>query len=231
MQPKTFEELYKAVENKEIVSAIDKEGNKHRLFVATNGNLCRFIPRSSRRGYRISTSDFENFASFQYAPTPRTEEQKLKAEYNTIAKFKKMANEATFTNSFIEDCKKLPDFETWKKDVITEQYGSPCTPRPKGLYELGITTGNKIEGKVISISRIAKQYPHYAKKLREAIKNNISGSICHAVPFAGYDMSLSYENKADGTFMGYLSLEYKGCGNGYYYLLINDENFIGYDVD
>ena len=37
--------------------------------------------------------------------------------------------------------------------------------------------------------------------------------------------------KREGMFFGYLSLEYKGCGNGYYYLLINDDNFIGYDVD
>jgi len=231
MQPKTFDELYKAVENKEIVSAIDKEGNKHRLFVATNGNLCRFIPKSSRRGYRISPNDFDNYASFQSAPAPRSEGDKLKKEYLTIAKYKKLASEATFSNSFIEDCKKIPSFDEWVNDRVKPTYPENAEPRPKGLYELGITTGNKIDGKVISLERIGKQYRHYVERLREAIKNNIAGSICHAVPFAGYDMSISYEKKEDGTFVGYLSLEYKGCGNGYYYLLINDNNFIGYDVD
>lgn len=225
MQPRTFEELYQAVEKKEVVSAIDKEGKKHRLFVATNGSLCKFSPRSGRRGYRFYESDFGSLVTFQYAPAPKTEDEKLKRRYAKIAKYKKMANEATFSNSFIEDCKKLPTFDEWLKDKVD---GSDTN---KGLYELHITTGNKIDGKVISIGRIAKQYPHYATMLREAIKNQSEGSICHSVPFAGYEMSLSTAKREVGEFMGYLSLEFKGCGNGYYYLLINDDNFIGYDVD
>lgn len=229
MQPKTFEELYQAVDKKEIVSAIDKKGKVHRLFVATNGFLCEFKPRSSRRGYRFHESEFDNFTSFQSAPAPKTEGDKLKKLYNTIAKYKKMASEATFSNSFIEDCKKIPTFDEWKNDKFTDDYSKVIAP--KSLYELHITTGNKIDGKVISIARIAKQYPHYAQRLREAIKNQTEGQICSRVQFAGYEMTLSTAKKETGEFMGYLSLEFKGCGNGYYYLLINDENFIGYDVD
>ena len=229
MQPKTFEELYQAVEKKEIVSAIDKEGKKHRLFVATNGSLCCFYPKRSRSGYRIPAGDFDNFTSFQSAPAPKTDDEKLKKQYNTIAKYKKMAGEATFSNSFIEDCKKLPAFDEWVNDKVKSSYNDSIAQ--KGLYELHITTGNGIDGRVISISRIAKQYPHYAQRLRDAIKNQSEGSICSFVPFAGYDMSLSTALKETGEFIGYLSLEFKGCGNGYYYLLINDENFIGYDVD
>src|ERR1035437_2124048 len=98
MQPKTFDELYKVVDKKEIHSAIDKEGKSHRFFVATNGFLCEFYPRSGRRGFRVSSNDFDNFVSFKGAPEPKTEDEKLKREYNTIAKYKKMAGKATFTN-------------------------------------------------------------------------------------------------------------------------------------
>lgn len=231
MKPANYNELYKAVENKEIISAKSKE-KTFRLFIATNGVLCYFKPRSGRNGYRLSESDFETLISFQ-APILLSEDDKLKKQYAEIAKYKKMAEKATFTNSWIEDCKNIPNFEEWKKDLKTDNFGTPCDPRPKNLYELGITTGNKIDSKVISIDRIAKQYPNYARMLRENIANQKAGVICSHVPFAGYDMSLSTANKesSTGEFMGYLSIEFKGCGNGYYYLLINDDNFIGYDVD
>jgi hypothetical protein len=226
----TYQELYTAVKEKKIVSASNKD-KKYRLFVATNGQLCYFIPRSSRRGWYFTEELFNTVDKFQEAPGPKTQDEKFKKQYNTIAKYKKLAQQATFSNSFIEDCKRIPEFNEWINDKVKSSYDETAEPRPKGLYELGITTGNKIDGKVVSLSRIAKQYPHYIARLREAIKTQTESSICHAVPFAGYDMSLSTAKKETGEFIGYLSLEYKGCGNGYYYLLINDENFIGYDVD
>lgn len=217
MKPTTYQELETAVRNKEITIAIDKAGKKHRLFIATNGLLCRFKPKSSRRGYYIDYRDFDNYIEFK-APQTLSETDKLKKQYNVIAKYKRLAQQATFTNRFIEDCKKIPNFDEWIKE-------------PKGLYELGITTGNKIDGKVVSIDRIAKKYRHYAEQLREAIRTQTAAQICYSVPFAGYDMGLSTVKTETGEFIGYLSLEFKGCGNGYYYLLINDNNFIGYDVD
>jgi hypothetical protein len=69
------------------------------------------------------------------------------------------------------------------------------------------------------------------KKLREAIADKKDAkTICSRYNFAGYEMSIEIHND-NGVFRGFLSLEYKNCGNGYYYLLINDDNFIGYDVD
>ncbi len=231
MQPKNIYELQDAVENKDIVSAKTKEGQLYRLFVATNERLCYFPKGKSRVGYVVGEGLFSDFKTFQGKPEPKTAEAKLKSQYNEIAKYKKLASLATFTNSFIEDCKKLPDFETWVKDLKKDEYDSTREPRPKSLYDLHITTGNKIDGKVVSIERIGKQYPHYAQRLREAIKNQSEGHICSGVSFAGYDMSLSTAKREVGEFIGYLSLEFKDCGNGYYYLLINDDNFIGYDVD
>lgn len=226
-----YQELHEAVEKKEIVSAKTKEGKIYRLFHATNGFLCYFAPRRSRSGYRVSEELFETFVSFKGKKSPLSEDQKLKKAYAEIAKYKRMAQQASFSNGWIEDCKKLPDFETWKKDIVTEQYGSPCEPRQKTLYDYGITTGNKIDAKVISLSRIAKEFPRAVEQLRQGIKEQKAvGSVLFGGRFAGYDISMSLEQRPDGI-CGYLALEYKGCGNGYYYLLINDENFIGYDVD
>ena len=56
--------------------------------------------------------------------------------------------------------------------------------------------------------------------------------------FRGYDGSLWVEpcDKDDGyhrvgDLTAGFSKEYRGCGNGYYYLLINEQTFIGCDID
>jgi len=222
MQPTNFLELEEAVKNKKIVSAVRKDGTIDRFFISACGNLCSFFPKSGRRGFIVSMSTFDEYTKFKFK-VDKTDEQKLNTEYNKIAKYKKMADKASFTNSWIEDCKNLPTLEEFKKDPKNNEYGI--------LYNHGITTGNKIDGKVISLSRIEKQYPQAIQRLREAIANKEAvGTIISTAPFAGYEMTISVEARGGGI-MGYLSLEFKGCGNGYYYLLINDENFIGYDVD
>ena len=49
--------------------------------------------------------------------------------------------------------------------------------------------------------------------------------------YNGYDGSVSFVKDDKGDFRGYFAKEFRNCGNGYYYLLINDNYFIGYDVD
>ena len=218
MNPKTFSELYEAVKNKEIVSAKSKT-QTYRFFIATNENLCYFAKGRSRCGYTFDESQFKTIETFQ-GKRVLTEQELAKQKYNSIAKYRKLAEKATFTNDYIRKCRALPKtFSEWVAD------GS------KDLYGYAVTTGCKVDGQVISIDRIAKQYRWTADQLRQAIANQAEGSICYRQRFAGYDMSIEADKKDGGDFRAFLSLEYKGCGNGYYYLLINDDNFIGYDVD
>ena len=164
-----------------------------------------------------------------------TGEEQLRKEYRLIEKYKRMAKKASFTNHFIRDCLELPDFDEWKNHLVEpSSWEKDKNPRPKTLYELHVTTGTKIDGKVISLNRIAKKYPREIEGLRQAIRNRSAGHFIAGrwAKFAGYDISIETNlDAASGDFRGFLSLEYAGCGNGYYYLLINDENFIGYDVD
>lgn len=231
MQPKTFKELEEAVKSKQIVSATRKNGKVDRFFISSCGQLCFFAPRSGKRGYVLSLSSFDDYVKFKSRKV-KTDEERQKSDYNVIAKYKKLASQASFTNNFIEICKNLPTLEEWKKDLKTDRFGTPCEPTNKTLYDYSVTTGNKIDGKVISLSRIEKKYPRVIQQLREAIANKTAvGTIASRYDFAGYEMTISVEDAGDGMIQGFLSLEYKGCLNGYYYLLINDENFIGYDVD
>ena len=230
-----YQQLHEAVKNGSIVGAVDTNGNKHRFFISDGGSLCRFKPRSSRRGYSVFESDLARYSQFIHSKPPATREERLLKEYRLIEKYKRMAHEASFTNAFIRDCLALPDLATWRKDLVEpSSWEKDKEPRPKTLFELHITTGTNIDGKVISLNRIAKKYPREIERLREAIRNKTAGAFItgRLAKFAGYDISIETDlNGENGDFRGFLSLEYAGCGNGYYYLLINDENFIGYDAD
>lgn len=228
-------ELHDAVKNGTIVGAFDVNGKKDRLFISSSGGLCRFKPRSGRRGYCLGEFEVARYTQFIAPKASPTGEEKLKREYRIIEKYKRMAGEASFTNPFIRDCLAIPDFDLWRKDLVEpNSWEKDKEPRPKTLYELDVTTGTNIDGKVISLNRIAKKYPLAIGRLREAIQNQTSGRFItnRRAKFAGYDISLETDfDSVTGDFRGFLSLEYAGCGNGYYYLLINNENFIGYDID
>ena len=49
--------------------------------------------------------------------------------------------------------------------------------------------------------------------------------------FCGYDGTLWCEPREDGDMVAGFMKEYRNTGNGYYYLLINDNTMIGYDID
>ena len=210
---KITSELYQAIKDKKYTHAILNDGSKVRIFISTCNNLCQKLKRSSRRGFIMSE---DNIASLVAAKVDtKTPEQK---QFAIITKYRKQALKATFTNDFITDCKALPDtFEKWVAD------GS------KSPYEYGVTTGCIVTGQLISVKTVAKALYNRGESFLEALKNKTEYKS-YVFPFQGYDGSVSFEVK-DGVFRGYLNKEFKGCGNGYYFLLINDEYFMGYDKD
>lgn len=217
----TYTELKEGVQSGAIVGATLKHAwqgfdKKVRFFISTTGALGIHYKRSSRRG-TYAPMDIVNVIDTVFGkPAPKPREL---VTYAKIAKYRKMALAATFTNGFIEDCRALPaTIEEW------------IAQGKKELYQLHITTGTRISGNVISLKSLAKHHPIVAENFKRALETKTEYHS-HRFPFRGYDSSVSVQVYPDGRMSGFLSLEYKGCGNGYYYLLINDENFIGYDID
>jgi hypothetical protein len=202
------------IKSRKITKAILNDNSVARIFIGVSGMLCKFKPKSSKYGWYLDASEIKSLV------TPKQPKSQDDKQYRTIAKFRKEALKASFKNSFINDCLALPEsYEKW----VSEGKKSP--------YEYGVTTGCKITGNLVSIDCITKKLnSHYKQLIQEAIKNKTRFSTCN-FNFDGYDGSISFEVKENGEFYGYLNKEYKGTGNGYYYLLINDNYFIGYDVD
>lgn len=148
----------------------------------------------------------------------KAEQTKERQQKRLILKYQKMAAKATFINPFI-------------RKVINADLN-------KSLYENNITTGVSIEGQVISLGAIRKWCGQAIYDLfKEALQNKTNYDSSR-FNFRGYDGSLWVLGYKEGdTYLkpgevaAGFSKEYRGCVNGYYYLLINDDNFIGCDID
>lgn len=184
-------------------------GERRKLFINRGGeNVIGIIAKGKRkRGYIFS--DWSRIEKIYY-PSQEKENEKDK-DRKMIRKYQRLAALATHTND-------------WLRRIA-------AADPEKSLYENHITTGTRIDGMCISLSRIEKycgstDMALFRKALKEG-KTFSSGRF----DFCGYDGSLWCEPDGEGGMKAGFSKEYRGYLNGYYYLLINDEYVIGYDVD
>ena len=181
------------------------EGKKRRIFINRQcGQIGIIAPGKRTHGFL-----FAAWNTIEKVLYPGTEKKDAHQAYIDLTKkFKRLAAKASFTNDFIRRC------------LAADESRSP--------YDNRLTTGCKIDGDIISFKAIEKWYP--LDSFREAIRNRKpyrSGRF----DFRGYDGSLAVEPRENGDLCIYFSKEYRDCANGYYYLAINDESFIGTDID
>ena len=181
-------------------------GKRRRLFINRDENVIGIVaPGKRKSGYYFS--DWQSIEKIYY---PTTEDD-TDRERKLVLKYKRLAALATHSNS-------------WLRRIAAADL-------EKSLYENHITTGTKIDGMCIRLSTIEKYCGGTDMALfRKALKDGKSFSTCR-FDFCGYDGSLWCEPDKDGEMRAGFSKEYRGCLNGYYYLMINDEFMIGYDVD
>lgn len=189
------------------------DGKRRTLFINREANQIGIIaPKKKNRGYL-----FDSWDSIEkiYYPSPKRSRSPQQINMWFVRKYQKLAAKASFSNIYIRNILNADPSKT--------------------LFENSITTGTRIDGQVISLEAIRKwcgeaNYQNFKEALKDK-RTFDSGRF----DFRGYDGRLwiaVYENN-DGIYeinAGF-SKEYRNCGNGYYYLLINDDNFIGYDID
>lgn len=181
------------------------DGKRRRLFINRKENVIGIIAPGKRiRGYLFS--DWNAIEKVLYPQTDNTE-----ADRRLVLKYQRLAKTATFKSDWL------------KRIAAADPEKSP--------YENRITTGTRIDGKCIRLRTLEKYCGSgVMSRFMEAVRN---GTSYHSSRFeyCGYDGTLWCEPREDGMISAGFSKEYHGTGNGYYYLLINDETLIGYDVD
>ncbi len=195
-------------------------GKKARLFLSECKRVCQLNKGSSRSGFALANHWDEDFRvkSIELLEDVENARQikSWRNQIKTVEKYRDLANKASFTNKWIKDCK----------------LAIPLL----SAYENRLTSGVRIDGQVISVEAVAKAIEDYfgrneANNFRKALANKENYNSGR-FPFRGYDGSVQLKvNEETDEFWGWFNKEYKDCGNGYYYLLINDESWIGYDID
>lgn len=194
---------------------IHYKGKRRKLFFNKDQNIIGIIAIGKRiKGYVFSDwNGIEKIFDKQSQPKNAVEINR-----HLIRKYQREAAKAGFTNPFI-------------RKIQAADYN-------KGLYENGITTGNRIDGQIITLEAVRKWCDSQTHQdFCEAIKNHTPFHSAR-FNFRGYDGSLWVDifEKDDGyhcagDMNAGFSKEFRNCGNGYYYLLVNEQTFIGYDVD
>lgn len=194
--------------------ATSTDRTKYRLFINDSNQLCYLKKGSTKYGYFLESSDLKSLTTVVVNLNLSEEEEKEQKRIilaNIIRKYKNEALKATFTNPFIRDV------------LNADESLSLCKNKLSG--------GVKIEGKFISTKRMAYVLKHEGEAFLDALKNKTN---FHSGRYKMDGYEASVELKLDpetGDFRGWLNREYANCLNGHYYLLLSDENFVGYDID
>ena len=193
---------------------VQYKGQRRRLFFNREQNAIGIVaPRKRTRGYYFS--DWNGIEKILW---PAPAEDPAETNRCLIRKFQREAAKAGFTSPFI-------------RKIQHADYS-------KDLYKNGITSGTSIDGQIITLEAVRKWCGETIyRSFCEAVKNR-TPYHSERFDFRGYDGSRGVEvyDKDDGYHQAGdlnagFSKEYRGCGNGYYYLLINEQTFIGCDID
>lgn len=188
-------------------------GKRRRLFINRDvGQIGIIGPHKRTHGHLFSAWDTIEKIYYPHAVRPQEVTRRI------ILKYQHMAFKATFHSPYL-------------RNVMAADLN-------KSLHENGITTGVRIDGQVISLDAVQKWCGDIEMQQFRAAVANRTQYHSMRFNFRGYDGSLwvepcSKEEKdyQKGDIRAGFSKEFRGAGNGYYYILINDNNFIGYDVD
>ncbi|MCY9861408.1 hypothetical protein OTK49_02605 [Vibrio coralliirubri] len=206
--------LKKLIKNKGLVTVQtgDKSG-KYRLFISTDGSLCEYANRSTKRGSKVTDHELSLYAYAEIKLSLSQDQRshnKAATASNIVIKLKNEVLNTTFDNKYIRQIKAA--------DIT------------KSVFENNLTGGCDKDGELFGVNRITKQLaPNNAKLLKNAIDNKLPITVTGE--HDGYDIKVELLYNQDNEFCGFLSRYYKNTGHGYEYVLISNKNFVCTDKD
>jgi hypothetical protein len=250
-----FEVLEKEVPQygKLSVDFIDDNGEKRRYRIAhaNGGGLLVMYPRSKRYGYRLDQRFLHNFIAFDIKNKKDrlSEEKRWSKSWEKVLSYltksglwKDVASDVSIALSVGYEKIKQADSQYWEHypDVDYQEQGRLNAEKIKAIDERLVTynkdgiphANTSIIWYMSKIAKIksmyfGKYYNHAEKKatLKKAMETKTSISLWGR---ASYDVSLEYNAEANKAWY---SEEYKNCGNGHYYLALDDTHALFYEDD
>lgn len=241
------------------VKYTDGRQEKKRLFISTSGDICYFAKKRRTRGYAMDIDSIEDIIPKQQRPNDTytmfhrnvtkaaelllasgmwPDLQKMMAGMATLTleEYNEMtahydAYDGRYNEGLTYDqMKELQKNDIASFNAVLERKGHPAAD----IYHFNQL---KSKGQIISVpfsngNHNGDFLKSESQRLYEEAKNGECGAPHKSMRWYGsYDYSISFEKTNSGELLGWYSAEYKGCGNGHYYLLLDATHALYYEDD
>jgi hypothetical protein len=230
------QEVFDIVEKattKEFKVIINGKVEKKRLFISINNDVCEYKKGSRRYGYRLYDYDVMNWESVTPYQTKITDVVKVRNYMNKVVKYLTASGLWANIREDYEIILSLTD------DVLDDIIHSSWTDQRDKLQKIATEMGkDKLSFHCDGIIYTAKKgiksvnYDTHSKMTDiSMVESGIKqGKLYNHKWHKGYDNSVEVKTNGD-IICGWYSEEYKGCGNGHYYLLLDARHAHFYEDD
>ena len=211
------------------VNIVYSNGSKDslRLFMSTSGVLAYKKKGSTRHGYAVSGLS----GIIDVSPCTTKKQLTVKEDYlNNLSKFKKLFATKCHPNLWTDLQEGYAKLDVDLFDKFMKAQGTDTNDRHE-MYkslcafckdnDIHILTENRYKTTTLTSNKRNK-WDKYPESIVEKIKDHLDKKEdFHYYWNANYDVSMEGK-QCDSGYKGWFSLEFKGCGNGHYYLLVNE---------
>lgn len=224
---------------KVIVTFESGETRTYRLFMSASNRLCYFRAKSSSYGFWMSNI-LEKMVSFKSVAHPKSltsRERELRNLRLFKRAFTKMAHKNLWTS--LQDGYNRLDVDEFdaflETNLESENDWSDMwnlLREYEHIYNLDLISENNYK-----TTTIRSNPPKWRDTQYQACLDNIERHLDNKEDFyyswrsASYDVSVSGKLGSDNNYRAWLSLEFKNCGNGNYYALINSNTAVFLESD
>ena len=222
----TYQEIYDYIKNNNgerfIVTFVNGSVETKRLFISTDDNICEFYPRSRRRGRVISVNNFDSIRL--KIVNKKSGVELCRANLDKVIKYltesgfwTPMLRGAIYLSKLTdEELSSMCNWDNYHK-VMNEDLTK------QGIQWFGCDC-------FINMFNVKIKTMNFDKYERTRIKSLIKESITNKRNFS-YRWRNGYDNSFEIRFgepynCAWYSEEYKDCGNGHYYFLLDETHVI-----
>ena len=224
----------------------DKQGNTsvRRLFVCDNG-IAEYKKNSKKWGYRLygdwndwtavsPVKGLSDYAMFHRNATKAAELLAASGMWPVMQK-QMVALASLDASSYYELTEIYEEWRRFFSDELRDKFRNYFTSRmlePADIYHFRQLSS---KGQIISVPYDKDFKQVYIEELNNIIaKAKSDDEPINTKSFSwrgSYDYSIEIRKDKDGILKGWYSAEYKNCGNGHYYLLLDASHAIYYEDD
>ena len=197
------------------------ESKKYRLFYSKQGDLCYLKPRSRTKGFMFANDSTIVAYSILNADGSAKKVEPWEREYRKFMNYRKKFTEEAHPNLWehVREGYKAADPELVRAKLMEVSQGEDGYR----FYDVFRNLPEVLSLNDYKSTNIGNSIPKglrqkYLAEIAEAIENKKEKSWKWR---GDYDYKVSLQHNGNGHFVGYFSQEFKDCGNGHYWLLIN----------